>query len=179
MIPLRTAINDNFALATISLRNYHLPHTRSPILFRVWFRHLPRFFPSSFSHSPFERKHISLSISPFLSLPFALSFFLETCERASTKASPRKASSRAIPVITTTSIFVKSLSLLSSSPSRPFYPFSLTGWSFDLPLYKSRSSYRTKKSAQSPPPRDIFQIINFYECATTRACPFFALRFRV
>jgi len=70
--------------------------------------------------------------SPFLSFPRVLSFhhtlfllssralsFFRNFAKASARASPRKASSRAIPVITTTSIFVKSLSPLSSSPSPP------------------------------------------------------------
>lgn len=65
-------------------------------------------------------------ISPCLCLPpspplaLSRSVFFSKVARASTRATPRKASSRAIPVITTTSIFVKSLSPLSSSPSFPF-----------------------------------------------------------
>lgn len=44
--------------------------------------------------------------------------FSKSCERRRVRPS-RKASSRAIPVITTTSIFVKSLSTLSSTSSTP------------------------------------------------------------
>lgn len=64
----------------------------------------------------------SVSLSLFCSHPLSRSVFFSELARASTRASPRKASSRAIPVITTTSIFVKSLSPLSSSPSSPFLP---------------------------------------------------------
>lgn len=89
----------------------------------------------------------SLSITLSFSYPLALCLFFGTCERASARASPRKASSRAIPVITTTSIFVKSLSPLSSSPSSPLLtPSPPTVWSFDLPLYKP-GRYTGRKSA--------------------------------
>ena len=124
--------------------------------------------------------------SPFLSFPRVLSFhhtlfllssralsFFRNFAKASARASPRKASSRAIPVITTTSIFVKSLSPLSLSPSLPpspspslLTPSPPTIWSFDLPLYKPGRPIpdeNRQPPAPSPLPRDIFQIINFYD----------------
>lgn len=68
---------------------------------------------------------LSLSCILLLSSCRALSFFRNLRERRRERP-PRKASSRAIPVITTTSIFVKSLSPLSlpppPPPSPPFLP---------------------------------------------------------
>jgi len=90
-----------------------------------------------------------LSLSHSLSLILLRSVFFSELARAPARASPRKASSRAIPVITTTSIFVKSLSPLSSSPSSPLFtplPTPPTVWSFDLPLYKP-GRYAGRKSA--------------------------------
>lgn len=128
---------------------------------------------------PLDLSLLSLALSFLYSPPFILSryVFFSELARASTRASPRKASSRAIPVITTTSIFVKSLSPLSlpppPPPSPPFYPLRrlpYTDWSFDLPLYKlaiaAPDENRQPPPSASPSGRgcDIFQIINFYEC---------------
>lgn len=111
------------------LPNYRLPRTlRFSSACSCPLSHPAAPIPHDFS--------LTLSLSSSLSSSRPLSFWSELA-RASTRASPREASSRAIPVITTTSIFVKSLSPLSLPPSSPFLPANASPRSFDLPLYKS------------------------------------------
>lgn len=168
IVILRTAVNTDIMIAGMvaPLPNYRLPRAlrfsfACPCSLRVL---APAGSPRTQIHIFSLTLHSLLLLSP--SLILSRSVFFSELARASTRASPRKASSRAIPVITTTSIFVKSLSPLSSSPSFPFLPLRRlpTSQSFDLPLYKL-GRHAGRKSAVSPRrTRDIFQIINFYEC---------------
>lgn len=102
--------------------------------------------------------------------------FFEKLRASSWVRPSRKASSRAIPVITTTSIFVKSLSALSSSLTRAPGPFHFLPSFFfrflflfhfclgiDQAFSISRFINSIARAEIQERASSIFQIINFYE----------------